>query len=57
MSDETVIRGESADMETSTRSSGDAEVDRWIASFVFARNLFGMALVPILILSWLFFFG
>jgi len=57
VSDETVIRGDQVDLETTTRSSGDPEADRWITSFVFARNLFGMALVPILILGGLFLFG
>jgi len=57
VSDDTKISGSNVEMVTTTRESGDAELDRWIASFVFARNLFGMAIIPILILGWLYFFG
>jgi len=57
VSDDTKIKGQTVEMETTTRASGDPETDRWVASFVFARNLFGMSLVPILILGWLYFFG
>jgi len=57
ISDDTKIKGQTVEMETTTRSSGDPERDQWVASFVFARNLFGIALVPILILGWLYFFA
>ena len=57
VSDDTVIRGDSVDMDTTTRASGDPEADKWIAAFVFARNLFGMALVPMALLGGLFLFG
>jgi len=57
VSDDTKISGSNVEMITTTRESGDAELDRWIASFVFARNLFGMAIIPILVLAWLYFFG
>ena len=57
VSDDTEIKGSNVDMVTITRPSGDPEADKWIASFVFARNLFGMAIVPLLILGGLYLFG
>ena len=57
VSDDTKISGSTVAMVTTTRESGDAELDKWIAWFVFARNLFGMAIIPILILGGLYFFG
>lgn len=57
VSDDTEIKGQTVEMVTMTRPAGDAETDRWVASFVFARNLFGMAIVPILLLGGLYFFG
>jgi hypothetical protein len=57
LSDETVIKGDNVEMVTKTASSGDAQIDRWIGTYAFARNLFGMSIVPILILAGLFLFG
>lgn len=52
VSDDTKISGSNVEMVTTLRPSGDPELDRWIKSFTFARNLFGMAIIPILILVW-----
>ena len=57
LSDETVIRGDDVKMVTHTASSGDPRIDKWIGRDAFARNLFGMSIVPILILAGLYFFG
>ena len=55
LSDETVIKGDNVEMVTKTASSGDPEIDKWIGTYAFTRNLFGMSLVPILILIGLYF--
>jgi hypothetical protein len=55
--DETVIKGDDVKMVTHTASSGDPLIDKWIGTYAFARNLFGMSVIPILILAALFYFG
>jgi hypothetical protein len=40
-----------------TAESGDPEIDKWIGTYAFTRNLFGMSLVPFLILVALYFFA
>ena len=55
--DETEIRGESVELVTHTHTSGDPRIDGWVRAYVFARNLFGMSLIPLLILGGLYFFG
>ena len=57
LSDDTVIKGDNVEMVTRTAESGDAEIDKWIGTYAFTRNLFGMSLVPILILIALSFFA
>ena len=57
LSDETEIKGERVEMVTKTRSSGDTRLDGWISQFVFARNTFGMAVIPLLILAGLYVWG
>lgn len=57
LSDDTVIKGDNVEMVTRTAESGDAEIDKWIGTYAFTRNLFGMSLVPILILVTLYFFA
>lgn len=57
VSDDTEIKGERVEMVTKTRSSGDDRLDGWISQFVFARNTFGMAVIPLLILVGLYFWG
>ena len=57
LSDDTVITGDNVEMVTRTAESGDAEIDKWIGTYAFTRNLFGMSLVPILILVALYFFA
>jgi len=57
VSDDTVIKGESVDMVTTTQESGDPEIDEWVRRYVFARNLFGMSVIPLLIFAWLFWFS
>jgi len=51
--DRTVIKSETVEMVTDTYSSGNAEIDEWVNRYVFARNLFGMAIVPLLIFAGL----
>ena len=55
LSDETVIKGDNVEMVTKTASSGDPKIDKWIGTYAFTRNLFGMSLVPVLILIGLYF--
>jgi hypothetical protein len=57
LSDDTVIKGDNVEMVTTTAESGDPEIDKWIGTYAFTRNLFGMSLVPILVLIGLYFFA
>ncbi|RIJ17830.1 hypothetical protein D1227_03195 [Henriciella mobilis] len=57
ISDDTEIKGQNVEMVTRTRSSGDPRLDAWIEKFVFARNTFGLAVIPLLILGGLFLWG
>jgi len=57
ISDDTEIKGQNVEMVTKTRSSGDARLDAWIEKFVFARNTFGLGVIPLLILGGLFLWG
>lgn len=57
VSDDTVIKGDNVELVSKTRTSGDARLDAWIDKFVFARNTFGMSVLPLLILIWLYFWG
>ncbi|MEM7329521.1 MAG: hypothetical protein AAF437_12330 [Pseudomonadota bacterium] len=45
------------DLETETRDSGDAGIDRWVAHYKFIRTLFAMGLLPLLACVYLFFFA
>lgn len=51
--DRTVIKSETVEMVTDTYSSGDATIDEWVNRYVFARNLFGMSIIPLLIFAGL----
>ncbi len=53
--DDTVIKGDNVEMVTRMAKSGDPEIDRWIGTYAFTRNLFGMSLIPVLILIGLYF--
>ena len=55
--DETVIKGDNVEMVTHTRPAADAETERWVGTYVFTRNLFGMSVIPLLILGYFYFFG
>ena len=55
--DDTKIKGDTVEMVTKTRSSGDARLDAWVGRFVFARNTFGLSVLPVLILVGLYFWG
>ncbi|WP_213271771.1 hypothetical protein [Hyphomonas sp.] len=55
--DETVIKGDNVEMVTHTRPAEDAETRRWVGTYVFTRNLFGMSVIPLLILGYFYFFG
>lgn len=57
LSDETVIKGDNVEMVTHTEKTGDPEIDKWIGTYAFTRNLFGMSVVPVLILLGLYFFA
>lgn len=57
LSDDTVIKGDNVEMVTRTAKTGDPEIDKWIGTYAFTRNVFGMSLVPILILIGLYFFA
>ena len=57
LSDDTVIKGDNVEIVTKTASSGDPEIDKWIGTYAFTRNLFGMSLVPVLILIGLYLFA
>ena len=55
--DETRISGSNVDHITHVETFDDASLDRWLGRYVFARNLFGSLLVPLLIFAGLFFFA
>lgn len=55
--DDTEIKGDSVEMVTRTHASGDPRTDGWVRTYVFARNLFGMSVIPLLILGGLYLFG
>jgi hypothetical protein len=57
VSDDTEIKGDAVDLVTTTQSSGDPRTDGWVKAYVFARNLFGMSVIPLLILLGLYLFG
>ncbi|MGB3624456.1 MAG: hypothetical protein WA989_01420, partial [Henriciella sp.] len=57
VSDDTEIKGENVEMVTKTRSSGDDRLDSWIEKFVFARNTFGLSILPLVLLGGVFIFG
>ena len=55
--DETKIKGSNVEMVTHVKKSGDAQLDGWVKRYVFARNMFGLAIIPLLLLACLFFFA
>ncbi len=55
--EETKVEGPTVKMTTTIAASGDARLDRWVKRYVFTRNLFGMAVIPLLILGGLFLFA
>ncbi|MEE9380349.1 MAG: hypothetical protein V3V03_03005 [Hyphomonadaceae bacterium] len=57
VSDDTVIKGQTVDMVTTTEDSGDDRVDKWVGAYVFARNQFGLSLLPLVLLGGLFLFA
>ena len=57
VSDDTEIKGDNVEMVTKTRSSGDARLDAWIDKFVFARNTFGLSVLPLLLLLGVYIFA
>lgn len=54
--DKTTVEGPIVKTVTELSSSGDPEIDRWVKRYAFARNLFGMSILPLLILVGLFLF-
>ena len=52
--DRTIIKGENVEMVTDTISSGNKDIDEWVGRYVFARNLFGMSVIPLLIFGGLY---
>lgn len=57
VSDDTVIRGEAVEMVTTTEETDDDRLNGWIRTYAFARNLFGMSVIPLLILAGLWVFA
>ena len=57
VSDETRVRGSNVDHVTHVNQFDDAELNKWLGRYVFARNLFGSLLVPLLIFAGLFLFA
>ncbi|WP_084396356.1 hypothetical protein [Henriciella aquimarina] len=57
VSDDTEIKGDNVEMVTKTRSSGNARLDAWIDKFVFARNTFGLSVLPLLLLLSVYLWG
>ena len=57
VSDDTEIKGQTVEMVTTTVPSGDDQIDDWVRRYVFARNIFGMSLIPLLILGGLLLFA
>ncbi len=56
-SDETEVKGTTVNMVTTISESGDANIDRWVQRYVFTRNMFGLSVIPLLILAGLVLFG
>lgn len=57
LSDDTEIKGDNVEMVTKTRSSGDPRLDAWTEKFVFARNTFGLSILPLVLLLGVYIFG
>ncbi|MEM9738676.1 MAG: hypothetical protein AAF829_02325 [Pseudomonadota bacterium] len=57
VSDETKIRGSNVEHITHINAYDDAKLDMWLDRYVFARNLFGGLIIPLLIFAGLFFFA
>lgn len=57
VSDDTKIGGSNVEMVTTVRDSGDERIDAWVRYYVNARNLFGMSILPLVLLAGLFWFG
>ena len=55
--DETRIRGQTVEHVTHVTETGEAQTDKWLSRYVFARNLFGGLIMPLLILAAVFLFG
>ena len=56
-SDDTQVNGPTVKMVTTISHSGNANIDGWVERYVFTRNLFGLSVIPLLILGGLFVFG
>lgn len=57
LDDRTVIRGSSVDMVTDIAQTNDPRLNRWIGTYSFARSLFGLGIVPVVLLVGLYFFA
>ncbi len=55
--DETRVEGATVKMVTHIEETGDAPLDQWVKRYVFARNMFGLAIVPLIVLAGLFLFA
>jgi len=55
--DETQVRGANVEHLTHVDPTGDAEMDAWLERYVWARNLFGALLIPLIILGGLLLFS
>lgn len=55
--DRTVIKGSDVTMETDLQETENPELNKWINSYAFARNLFGMGILPVVLLIGLYLFA
>lgn len=55
--DETKVKGPTVVMETTLLETPDAEINKWVSRYAFARNTFGLAIIPLLLLGGVFLFG
>lgn len=55
--DETVIKGDNVEMVTHTEKTDDPKLNKWIGTYAFTRNLFGMSVIPVLLLIGLYIFA
>ena len=55
--EDTRVKGPVVELVTETYETGDPRLNGWVRAYVTARGVFGLSIIPFLILAGLFFFG